>query len=206
MVGKQLHIGILAMQGCVAPHVPHLKALGCAVSDVRHAADLDDIDGIILPGGESSAMLRLLEAYGLEQALLTFMQTKSTWGICAGAILMAKTVTNPTQKSFGVLDMDVKRNAYGRQLDSFHGRVDDYPVAFIRAPVITRTGDGVIVKAALDGHPVWVEQGQVMATTFHPELSNDLPSPMHRRFTDIIDYNAKTVAAGMAKLRLSNLK
>jgi 5'-phosphate synthase pdxT subunit len=177
-----MRIGILALQGAVTPHHPHLAAMGVDFMHVRTAEDLQKIDGLILPGGESSTMLRLLEVYDMKNALAEFLAAKPAWGICAGAILLAREVRNPAQFSFGAMDITVTRNAYGSQLDSFHTDIDGYPVAFIRAPVIESVGKNVETKAMHDEKIIWAEQGNKMVTTFHPELSENVPSPMHRRF------------------------
>ncbi len=182
-------IGVLALQGAVTPHYPHIAALnemgGAEPVEVRHAEDLAALDGLILPGGESSAMLRIMDYYHLREPIGAFVKSRPAWGICAGAILLADEVTNPAQFSFGALPIRVQRNAYGSQLDSFHAQVNGYDVAFIRAPVIETVGAGVNILAEHGGHPVWVEYGHTMATTFHPELSPDTPSPMHRRFLEL---------------------
>jgi 5'-phosphate synthase pdxT subunit len=179
-------IGILALQGAVAPHYPHLAALGAEFSAVRHARQLENLDGLILPGGESSAMLKLIEYNDLKNPLAEFLSAKPSWGVCAGAILLAREVTAPTQFSFGTLNIRVRRNGYGSQLDSFHADVAGYPVAFIRAPVIEDIGADITVRGSHAGHPVWVEQGHTMATSFHPELTPDAPSPMHQRFLELV--------------------
>lgn len=181
-----LHIGIFALQGAVTPHFPHLEAIGATFSEVRAAQDLSNIDGLILPGGESSTMLKLIDLYGMKNALADFFETKPAWGICAGAILMAREVSNPAQFSFGAIDIAVTRNGYGSQLDSFYSEIDDYPVSFIRAPVIEKVGADVKIKASYHDKPIWVEQGNKMATAFHPELTPAYPSPMHQRFASLI--------------------
>lgn len=184
-----MHIGIFALQGAVTPHFPHLNAIGATFSEVRAADDLKSIDGLILPGGESSTMLKLIDIYEMKSALADFFKTKPAWGICAGAILMAREVHHPNQFSFGAMDTVVTRNAYGSQLDSFYSEVDDYPVSFIRAPVIDAVGTGVRVRAEYNGKPIWVEEGRHMATTFHPELTPSYPSPMHQRFASLVKNN-----------------
>jgi 5'-phosphate synthase pdxT subunit len=179
-------IGILALQGAVTPHYPHLAALGAEFSAVRHARDLENLDGLILPGGESSAMLRLMEYDNLKTPIAEFLSHKASWGVCAGAILLAREVTQPAQFSFGTLDMRVRRNGYGSQLDSFHAEIGGYPVAFIRAPILEDLGPKVTVRGTHAGQPVWVEQGRAMATSFHPELTENAPSPMHQRFFELV--------------------
>jgi len=184
-----LRIGILALQGAVTPHFAHIAALSAEPREVRTAAELAQVDGLILPGGESSAMLRIIDYYDLKQPMAEFLRTKPAWGICAGAILLAEKVKNPEQFSFGALSITVARNAYGSQLDSFHADVNGYPVAFIRAPVIESVAPEVKILAGQGGHPIWVECGHTMATTFHAELNHDAPSPMHQRFAELCKNN-----------------
>lgn len=178
-------IGVLALQGAVQPHQKHIEATGARFRAVKTQNDLNGIDGLILPGGESTTMLKLIDRFDLEEPLKAFFQTRPVWGICAGAILMARHVTNPAQKSFDILPVTVRRNGYGRQLESHYSDVNGYDVAFIRAPVIEDPGDTQILTRH-DNAPVWVQNGRHMATTFHPELNHDTPSPMHRRFTELV--------------------
>ena len=177
-------VGILALQGCVEPHVPHIEACGAEVVRVRKASDLQNIDGLILPGGESTTMLKLLNSLGMKEALQKSFDRIPCWGICAGAILMAKEVSHPKQESFGALDIAVARNAYGRHLESFNDEIAGSEVSFIRAPRIEKIGTGDEVLGKKEGEPVWVSQGRHMATTFHPELASSCPSHMHRFFVD----------------------
>lgn len=186
VAGKKKVIGVWALQGCVNAHRAHIEALGAEFLAVRNLEQLARADALILPGGESSTMLKLLKVLDFENALAEFIQTKPTWGICAGSILMAKKVTQPEQRSFGVLDIDVVRNAYGRQLDSFECELSGAPVAFIRAPQISRLGPNVQSIARYDGQAVWVLEKNRMATTFHPELSPQVPSPMHTKFLELV--------------------
>jgi 5'-phosphate synthase pdxT subunit len=171
-----------------------LERLGVAWRDVRRTADLQGLQGLILPGGESTTMWHFLRQDGLAPALQEFARRGGAlYGTCAGAILLAREVENPAGRGLDLLDMTVERNGYGRQLQSAVHRVllDDavagepagdgaIEVVLIRAPRIRRVGRGVTVHARLDADPVWVEQGRVMATTFHPELGSDLRP--HRRF------------------------
>lgn len=180
-----MRIGILALQGAVDPHKSHLEALSCEPVEVRTLAQLEspNFAGLILPGGESSTMLRLLNIFGMKEALKSYSSTHPTWGICAGSILMAKHVENPEQESFGLIDLDVRRNAYGRQLDSFKAEIAGMrEAAFIRAPQFKRVGPGVKVLAEHNSEAVWVEEGLHMATSFHPELAWEKPSPVHQAF------------------------
>ncbi len=182
-----MKVGILALQGAVEPHKAHLKALGCEPIEIRTRSQLEnsDVAGLILPGGESSTMLRLLNTFGMKEALQSFAARKPVWGICAGSILMARSVENPAQESFGFIDLDVRRNAYGRQLDSFTTELAGMKqAAFIRAPQFRRIGPGVKVLASYKGEPVWIEEGKHMASSFHPELAWEKPSPLHRAFVE----------------------
>ncbi len=188
------NIGILALQGCVSPHRPHIEAAGGVFLPVKTAADLEKIDALILPGGESTTMLKLINAFGLKDPLMKAFAQKPVWGICAGAILMADKVQSPEQESFCLLPMTVTRNAYGRQLDSVHMEVGGYPVSFIRAPVIDDVRGDVEILAARAGRPVWVRSGNYMASTFHPELTLRFPSPMHRTFIEMVTASRRQEA------------
>lgn len=170
-------IGVLALQGSYEAHQRALQDLGVRVSLVRKPEQLEDIDGLIIPGGESTTILKFLEHGCFWEALLDFTHRKPCLGTCAGAILLAKSVENPAQRCLGAIDITVERNAYGRQLQSSicHDKslLGNTPLEqiFIRAPRIKETGPDVEVLAKHNGDPVWVRQGLVMATTFHPELS-----------------------------------
>lgn len=171
-----MKVGVLALQGGYAAHCRRLSELGHEVVEVRTALELDGLEGLVLPGGESTTMLNLLQRRGSElwEALDAFVRSgRPVLATCAGLILAAKRVTGPEQKSFGWLDVDVQRNAWGRQLDSFEGTADDgaLELVFIRAPRIERVGEGVEVLATLKGEPVMVRQGALTAATFHPELT-----------------------------------
>ena len=240
-------IGVLALQGDFAAHAAVLAGEGAAAAEVRLPAQLERLDGLILPGGESTTMLRLLREYGFDEAIPAFVaRGGALFGTCAGAILLAARVVSPEQWSFGLIDIDVERNAFGRQIDSFEAQIveavpdvlaggrDPYPApsvpaeacagsasgmgarashvraraegpalpprrsapqeelpggpvpsleaAFIRAPRILRTGEGVSVLARLDGEPVLVRQGRVLASTFHPEIAGE--PRVHRYFLE----------------------
>ena len=179
-------VGILALQGCVDPHIPHVEACGCNVRAVKTKSEIEGVDALILPGGESTTMLKLINVFGLWDVLKQAFQDKPVWGICAGSILLASEVVNPSQESFGMVDCTIIRNGYGRQLDSHIVEYQDYPVSFIRAPVIQSVGQGVDVLWESEGKPVWVRQGNIMLTTFHPEMTLEVPSPMHRYFSDVM--------------------
>jgi 5'-phosphate synthase pdxT subunit len=169
-------IGVLALQGGFAVHETMLSLLGHEPVPVRSAADLARVDGLVLPGGESSAQLMLIERFGLEAPLLAFAgAAKPVLATCAGLILAAYGVSSPAQRSLAMLDVDVVRNAYGRQLQSFEATADDgkLVLVFIRAPRIARVGHGVEVLATLRGEPILVRQRNVMGAAFHPELTTD---------------------------------
>jgi len=161
---------------------------------VRKPEELDRIDGLVIPGGESSTFLKFLEREGFLNKLRDFVSQKPSFGTCAGAILLAKDVVNPKQASLGVLDIAIERNAYGRQIDSSimtaPTKLDGPPLemVFIRAPRIERVGKQVQVLAERDGHPVLVREGKILAATFHPELSND--SRVHELFVDMVKERA----------------
>jgi 5'-phosphate synthase pdxT subunit len=180
-------IGVLALQGDFDAHRSRIEALGAGVILVRSPGQLDDIHGLIIPGGESGAILRMLGEPGFE-ALRKFARNKPTFGTCAGAILLAAEITNPSQPGLGIIDIRIRRNAYGRQLESAvrEGRWGDsgMEMMFIRAPKIERVGPGVEVLATAGKEIVAVRQGRAMATTFHPELSSDTRA--HRAFLDLL--------------------
>lgn len=180
-----MRIGVLALQGDFGAHARRLGQLGAEAVEIRYARELGDVDGLILPGGESTTNLVLLDEERLWEPLRTFASAKPILGTCAGAILLARDVTNPTQRSLAVVDMRIERNAYGRQLDSsirtvkpgreFAERTDDAPLeaVFIRAPIIRALGAGVKTLLKLGTDPILVEQGRHLAATFHPELTAD---------------------------------
>ncbi len=184
-----MKIGVLALQGDFDAHKKRLEELGAEVVLVRKPEQLDEVQGLVIPGGESSTFLKLLGEKGFER-LANFVRTKPTFGTCAGAIMLAREVQNPDQQGLGVLDITVRRNAYGRQIDSTiisgMSKLDGGPLeqVYIRAPRIERTGTGVEVLAERDGHPVLVRQGKSMAATFHPELSDD--TRVHAEFLKLI--------------------
>jgi 5'-phosphate synthase pdxT subunit len=181
-------VGILAIQGDFAMHAKMLDAMGAPWKLVKHPADLDAVSGLIMPGGESTTMLKIFELEGIDVAIKEFAaRGKPIYGTCAGAILLAKEVLNPPQEKLGLIDIAIERNAYGRQIDSSIQSGDcpdlaDHPVemVFIRAPIIRRVGEGVRVLGRCGDLPVLVEQGNILAGTFHPELTND-PS-VHQYF------------------------
>lgn len=195
-----MKIGIMAVQGDFAAHAAMLAGLGADTVEVRTVADLDGCDGLILPGGESTTQLQFFQEEGLFDAVKKFAADGGAiFGTCAGAILLATEVKNPAQASLGLLDMTVLRNAYGRQLasDVFFGssKLADAPMemVFIRAPVIDRVGAGVEVLAEYEGKPVLVRCANVMAATFHPELTQD--SSVHRHFLELIEAGRRASAS-----------
>jgi 5'-phosphate synthase pdxT subunit len=189
-MGDRPRIGVLAIQGDYAAHAAALAEAGGEPVLVRAPEELGQLDGLILPGGESTTMLRFLERGGFLAALRAFAETKPTFGTCAGCILLAKEVVHPPQASLGVFDATVERNAYGRQIDSaILTQETSLPggpleMVYIRAPRIARVGPAVEVLAERDGFPVLVRQGKLMAATFHPELSED--RRVHRLFVDLV--------------------
>ncbi len=183
-------IGVLAIQGDYEAHKARLEQLGAEVTLVRKPEQLDAIDAIVIPGGESSTFLNFLAERGFLEKLRDFVSTKPTFGTCAGAILLAKEVENPPQQSLGALDIRIQRNAYGRQIDSSireaSTKIAGGPLemVFIRAPKIVDTGKSVEILATESGDPVLVRQGKIMAATFHPELSDD--TRVHQEFLKLV--------------------
>jgi 5'-phosphate synthase pdxT subunit len=188
-------VGVLSLQGDFAAHGAALARAGAEPVFVREPAQFDSLDGLVIPGGESTTMLKLM-AYepGLFDALREFGARKPVFGTCAGAILMAEEVSNPAQQSFQLMDIGVERNAYGRQIDSRVAEIDTGPeferrtapgkleAVFIRAPIIRRVGPSARVLLRYCGDPVLVEQGRHLAATFHPELTAD--SRVHSLFLE----------------------
>src|SRR5246127_3840301 len=169
---KTMKIGVLAIQGDFDAHKKRLEELGAEVVLVRKPEQLDEIDGLVIPGGESGAFLKILGEAGVGK-LREFVRVKPTFGTCAGAIMLAKEVTNPDQPGLGALDIRIRRNAYGRQIDSSirTGKLGNSPLemVFIRAPKIEQLGPGVEVMATEGNDPVVVRQGRTMAAAFRPE-------------------------------------
>jgi len=177
------NVGVLALQGDFEAHAGALERAGARVIEVRTEEELAVVDGLVIPGGESTTMLKLMDYYGLFEPLRRFGAESPIFGTCAGAILLASEVLNPAQRSLDLLDMTIERNAYGRQLDSRVVRLEDHRVddsgealeaVFIRAPIIRRVGEGGTVLASYLGTPVLVDYGRHMVATFHPELTADL--------------------------------
>ena len=188
-MAEPMRIGILALQGDVALHQARLAKLSVEAVPVRGADELAACRGLIIPGGESTTFLKLLEAYGLGDPLVAFARERPLWGVCAGSILMAAQVQNPAQRSLAILPITVRRNAYGRQNESFiatfplrlpgQGALEQEGV-FIRAPQVVGWQPEVAVLAEYGGRPVALQYGYHLATTFHPELAEG--ETMHRHF------------------------
>ncbi len=187
---------MLAIQGDYAAHAVALTDAGADPVEVRNPEELDALDGLILPGGESTTMLKFLERRQFFDVLREYATQKPVFGTCAGCILLARKVTHPAQKSLGLLDATVERNAYGRQIDSSILTAptslpgDPLEMVFIRAPRIAQTGPEVEVLARREGDPVLVRQGIMMAATFHPELSSD--RRVHRLFVETVQAHRRS--------------
>lgn len=185
-------VGVLALQGDYGLHQRMLARLGRASRQVRRADELEGLKALVIPGGESTTMLKFIEEEGLMEPLRRFYADGAAlYGTCAGVILLAKEVTSPSQTSLGIMDVTVERNAYGRQVDSHMTEEScpelgsaPLPMVFIRAPVIRRTGPAVRVLARHRGDPVLVREGRLLASTFHPELSED--ERVHRYFLESV--------------------
>jgi 5'-phosphate synthase pdxT subunit len=189
-----VRVGVLSLQGAVEPHREMLARLGVASAEVRLPADLDAVDALVVPGGESTAISKLLEANALVDPVQRRLDAgMPALGTCAGMILLAADVLDgrPDQRSFSAIDIGVRRNAFGRQVDSFEEDLEvvglDSPLhaVFIRAPVVDRVGPGVEVLATVDGRAVCCRQGQVVVSAFHPELSGD--TRLHELFLATFD-------------------
>ncbi len=191
-------IGVLALQGCVEPHIEKLQGLGVGVKRIRKQENLQGLDGLILPGGESTTMAYLVRLFNLEKPLHELAKKIPFWGICAGSILMAKEVSRgwgTHQLSLGLVRANVERNSYGRQLESFRGRIDYSEndvnsntevilnVPFIRAPYFLSWDNGVEVQGICDGQPVSLKDGIHSITSFHPELCDSIF--FHQKFVDL---------------------
>lgn len=184
-------VGVLAIQGDFAAHARALRRIGVGAIEIRRALDLGAAEGLIIPGGESTTMLKFINDEKLTESIADFAgQGKPIFGTCAGAILLAREVYNPAQVSLGLIDIAVERNGYGRQIDSFivdvNGSVEGGPLeaVFIRAPKIRRVGPAVEVLAILNGEPVLVRERNIVAATFHPELTGD--QRVHRLFVEMV--------------------
>ena len=195
-----MRIGVLAQQGAFAEHLDMLEKLGVEHMQVRLPQELDDIDGLIIPGGETTSITNLNESYGMVEPVRAFSKDKPVFGTCAGLILMAREVVGGALEPLGIIDILVKRNAFGRQRDSFEAELDipalgnkPYHGIFIRAPLIEAAGPGVEVMASLaNGDIVAVRQGRHLAIAFHPELTMD---------TRVHELFLSAVSVGIARLR-----
>lgn len=187
-----MRVGVFALQGDVREHLLALKALGVEATEVRNAQQLAEVDGLILPGGESTTISKLIDIFHLRSSLNEFISSgKPVFGTCAGMIMLASEVLDAasSQQSLGVMDISVRRNAFGSQLDSFETKLDfagsNVNVAFIRAPIVEKIGDSVEVLSRLDdGTVVGVRQGNLLATSFHPELTGECG--VHEYFVGMI--------------------
>ena len=189
-----MKVGLLALQGAIGPHGDAVRELGATPVEVRTPAQLADIDALIIPGGESTTMSKLLDTSGLAQPLRDRLADGlPTFGTCAGMIVLARTVLDgrADQNSYDAIDVTVRRNAFGRQVDSFEadlaiaGLDDPFHAVFIRAPFVEEVGEGVEVLASVDGHPVLCRQGRVLVSAFHPELTGDLR--LHQQFLQLAE-------------------
>jgi 5'-phosphate synthase pdxT subunit len=197
-----LTIGVLALQGDFAEHEAILKRLGASTRQVRMPADLEGLDGLIIPGGESTTITRLMNMYGLYEPLQSFAASRPVWGTCAGAIVMAREASDLDRDPLRIMDIEVERNAFGRQVDSFETDLrfeeiagDPVHAIFIRAPLIRRAGNGVKAVATLaDGEIVAAREGHLLATSFHPELTDD--TRVHAYFLRMVE-EGKRAAEGV---------
>lgn len=191
MVNIKMKIGILGFQGAVIEHQRHIEKIGHEAIIVRYPEQLAELDGIILPGGESTTIGKLLNRTGMMEPLRErIREGLPVWGTCAGMILLAKELENDSVRHLAVMDITVKRNAYGTQIDSFDVNVEipevstgDIPLVFIRAPYITSVGEGVKVISRIDGHIVAARENNMLVTSFHPELTDC--SAFHRYFAEM---------------------
>lgn len=188
-------VGVLALQGAFIEHIAHLKQLGAETREVRLPEHLQGLDGLIIPGGESTTIGKLATSYGLIEPLREFASQHPTWGTCAGMIFLAKHLSNEGQPILGLMDIHVDRNAFGRQVDSFQIDLDvkgletPFKAVFIRAPVVTQADANVDVLATLeDGRIVAVQQEHLLATAFHPEVTND--TRLHQHFLKLISQKS----------------
>ena len=194
-----MEVGVLAVQGDFAEHIAVLSKLGVKTREVRLPEHLDSLSGLIIPGGESTTLSRLMTLYNLREPLQQMAtEGRAVWGTCAGMIMLSQEITENDPVPLGIMDISVQRNAFGRQVDSFEQRLNitgldggPFHAIFIRAPVIIRIGKGVEVLSALeDERPVAVKQGNLMATSFHPELTNDYR--FHSYFLELVKGNGKS--------------
>jgi len=177
----RLNIGVLALQGDFERHLYRLRSLNVSCREVRVADDLTGLDGLIIPGGESTTMNNLMDRFHLRERLAAFISEKAVWGTCAGMIMLANETDDPSIQTFKIINISVIRNGYGRQVHSFfdeikanlNGHSIVMPVSFIRAPLVTSVGEGVKVLAVHDGNPILLSQGRCLVSSFHSELHDD---------------------------------
>ena len=187
-------IGVLALQGDFKEHIEMLKKCRVNAIEVRMPEDLKDVNGLIIPGGESTAIGKLMKQYNLDREIIKkHKRGMALYGTCAGAILLAKDILGSRQPRLNLLDISIKRNDYGRQIDSFESElkidgIGTYNGIFIRAPVIEKVNNGVKVLSRLNGNPVLVQKENVLASTFHPELTED--ARVHQYFVNIVKNNS----------------
>lgn len=194
---KEIEIGVLDIQGSVKEHMDALRKIGVRPISVKTKNDLDRIHGLIIPGGESTTIGKLLKASGLFESIQKRARagTLTIWGTCAGAILLAKKIVNLAPQNLRLMDIEIERNAYGRQTDSFEAEIkvtgigkSNFPGIFIRAPRVTKTSPKVKILARYEGFPVILEQNNLLATMFHPELTQD--TRIHKYFLSLVKRNA----------------
>lgn len=196
---KPLVIGVLALQGAFAKHAHMLQSLGLKVVEVRKPMHLTACDALVIPGGESTTMMKQMQFIGFPGPFRDFAKSKPVFGTCAGLILMSHEIIDDPMQPFNLIDISVERNAFGRQVESFHAEVDfilkkssekkiaqKLPAMFIRAPRIRRTGNEVQILATYEGEPILVQQGHHLAATFHPELTSD--TTIHHYFLKICKH------------------
>lgn len=190
---RKTRVGVLALQGAFREHLAILRSLGAEAEEVRLPEQIGGLDGLIIPGGESTTIIRLAESYGLRQAIQQATASgMGLWGVCAGLIVIARALTDDYPQPFGLLDIEVGRNWFGRQLESFETDLpisglseEPFPAVFIRAPAIVATGDNVRTLASLpEGIPVAVRSGKILGTAFHPELTPD--TRLHEFFLQLL--------------------
>ena len=193
-----MKIGVLAMQGAYREHLKILKSLGIEAIDVRYEEDIDNIDGLIIPGGESTTMGKLIKTLGLYDKLKSRIENNMpVWGTCAGMILLAKNIVNEDYNHLSVMNISVIRNAYGRQLGSFETKApvkgigEDIDMVFIRAPYIESVGENVEILSTVDGNIVAAQEGNILVTSFHPELTEDLR--LHKYFINIVSKSINNI-------------
>lgn len=185
-----MKIGVLALQGSFKEHIEMLKKCDVEAKEIRLPSDLDGVDGLIIPGGESTAMGNLIREYKLDKKIENkYKEGMPIFGTCAGAVLLAKEITNSNQQRLGLMNISIKRNSYGRQIDSFEANIEinglgRFKGVFIRAPAIENIYNGVEVLSEFNGRAVLVKNGNLLAATFHPELTDD--ARLHKYFVEMV--------------------